>query len=78
MVKSIYIDSELDKLSSGMKDYLKQTVMPYIEDYLKKVFGVHSERSVDLSSFTSACFTANVPSAERKVHDADLVMLVTT
>ena len=78
VVKNIYIEAELDKLDTGMKDYVKGTVMPYIEVYLKKVFGVHSERQVDLSSYTDTCISANVPTDDRKVHEADLVLLITT
>ena len=44
IVEFVYIDAELDKLDTGMKDYVKTTLMPYIGDYLKKVFGVHSKR----------------------------------
>lgn len=52
--------------------------MPYIADYLKKVFGVHSTRKYDFSSFTSTCFTASLPTSEQTVQEADLVLIITT
>lgn len=61
-----------------MKDYLKTTVMPYIQTYLKSVFKAHSKRSYDMSSYTGVCYTATLPASEQKVQEADLVILVTT
>lgn len=67
----------MNLLNTGVKDYLKNTIFPYIQNYIKKVFKVHSTRSYDFTGVTS-CITASLPASEQKVQTIDMMFLVTT
>lgn len=62
-----------------MREYLQETVLPYVSNYYRKVIRVHSQRKVDLTIEDTFCITQDIPKSQRKVHhDADMVLLVTT